>query len=224
MFSLYSIFDSIDGEVNAFHQGVLTTFIRFSQCNLSCKWCDTQYAAKRSDGMEISLSNLLEDLFASRGEKLKKVTITGGEPLLQEELSTLLQELVARDIKVSIETNGTLEPIQQFVGIPEVCWVYDFKLKNSGQRNRMNLNAFGFLSKNDFVKFVVGSSDDVKEAMDVGKVLRENGCEAKFAFSPVHDEFTPQQLLREIEIYGTGDEIINLQLHKYIWGITKEEH
>jgi len=226
MFSVYSIFDSIDGEVNAFHQGAMTTFIRFSGCNLlpKCSYCDTPYALKETDGSEISLEDLVNAIFLRH--KTKKVTITGGEPLLQKDLHLLLSILIEKGVKISIETNGTLKPLQQFIGIPEVSWVYDFKLKNSGQRNRMNLNSFSTLTNNDFVKFLVSNTDDIEEALSIGEVLRNNYCEAKYAFSPIHGQLEPDDLLRLLQKLGTGDEIINLQLHKYIWGTgtANEEH
>lgn len=224
MFSVYSIFDSIDGEVNAFHQGVLTTFIRFSGCQLRCKYCDTQYALKRESGSEMNLSRLFHEVYDSRKHYLHKVTITGGEPLLQEDLPQLLDVLLYHDISISIETNGAKPPLSNYLGRPQISWVFDFKLENSGQRNRMVEDNFRNLTTTDFVKFVVSDRMDVEEALWAGSVLRGKGCQAKFAFSPVHGQLRPEKLLQYLQQLGDGDEIINLQLHKYIWSNSNEEH
>ena len=225
MFTVYSIFDSLDGEISGFHQGAITTFIRFSECNIFCKFCDTTYALKKDSGKNMTLDELISELFTTR-PKLKKVTITGGEPLLQPDLPDLLDVLITAGINTSIETNGTIEPIEKYLGHPQVNWVYDFKLENSGERNRMDLNSFCKLEDTDIVKFVVSNETDVEEAILVGKVLRNNGCKAKFAFSPTHEQLKPDDLLKFLQKLGNGDEIINLQLHKYIWGAGTaiEEH
>jgi len=39
MININEIFQSINGEITAWHQGSLTTFIRFSKCNLNCTYC-----------------------------------------------------------------------------------------------------------------------------------------------------------------------------------------
>ena len=223
MFTLYSIFDSLDGEISAFHQGALTTFIRFSGCNIHCGYCDTVYALKKNDGRKVSLDQLTKELFQDR-PNLKKVTITGGEPLLQLELDRFIDILLDKSIKISIETNGTRAPIERFLNLPEVCWVVDFKLLSSGERNRMNPKSFNKLTENDFVKFVIFNLDDTYEALQVAQLLRSDGCKAKFAFSPVHSKLSPDSLFKWLMEFGSGDEIINLQLHKYIWPDSKEEH
>ena len=40
---VYSVYSSVDGEVNGFYQGRQATFIRLAGCNLNCSYCDTDY-------------------------------------------------------------------------------------------------------------------------------------------------------------------------------------
>jgi len=206
---IYSIFRSISGEVDHFHQGVLTTFIRTAGCLLRCQYCDTLYAQDLNSGKEMSIEVIVEKV---RLLRCPKVTITGGEPLLQPDFFTLTKELKREDISISVETNGS----RPLVGFAVDSWVVDYKLTNSGMEDRMNEKAFRNLRESDFVKFVVGSLKDCKEAVKVRKELESKGCEAKFAFSPLHRELDPKDLIRYLEKLEQFDIIVNLQLHKYI--------
>jgi 7-carboxy-7-deazaguanine synthase len=90
------IFDSIEGEGK--RAGQLVTFIRLTGCNLRCSYCDTEYAF--SDGKDFSVNEIMEQVNHS------KVTLTGGEPLLQANVPQLLAALHGHE--VNIETNGSI--------------------------------------------------------------------------------------------------------------------
>ena len=85
------IFDSIDGE--GIRAGKLCTFIRVFGCNLRCSYCDSMYAvdAKHSDipPREMSVNEILS--YVNRN--YKRVTLTGGEPLLFPESVRLVNRL-----------------------------------------------------------------------------------------------------------------------------------
>ena len=86
------IFRSIQGESS--YAGLPFIFVRFTGCNLRCIYCDTTYAYE--EGFEISEEKLL-DRIKSHG--IKSVEITGGEPLLQEEVYRLTDNLILVEIK-----------------------------------------------------------------------------------------------------------------------------
>lgn len=94
---LVEIFDSVQGEGR--NAGVPMTFVRFSKCNLGCDFCDTPYERV---AIEMSEAALLENLLQ---REPSWVLFTGGEPMLQLPL-TLVQELRARGIHTTCETNG----------------------------------------------------------------------------------------------------------------------
>ena len=97
------IFTSIDGEVNRYGQGGLTTFIRLAGCNLQCSYCDTKQAQAMDTGVDMTIDEITERI------EVSKVTITGGEPLCQkDELIELINSLCFTDIRVTVETNGSL--------------------------------------------------------------------------------------------------------------------
>ena len=92
--NIFSIFRSFDGEVNAFDGiGQPSVFVRFVGCNLLCTYCDTIYARKKTTlHIYLDPGELMEKI---RMFGCPKVTLTGGEPLLQDwdELQDLFERL-----------------------------------------------------------------------------------------------------------------------------------
>ena len=96
------IFRSIEGE------GVLVgtpmTFIRLEGCNLRCPWCDTKYSY---DGKSYKLMSITEIENRVKTLGLKNITITGGEPLVNDGFEELIS-LLSDSYFVKVETNGTI--------------------------------------------------------------------------------------------------------------------
>lgn len=79
-------FVSINGEGQ--RAGELAVFIRFAGCNLNCSYCDTKWAnAADVPYEELSAEELYD--YIKRTE-IKNVTLTGGEPLIAEDIDKLL--------------------------------------------------------------------------------------------------------------------------------------
>ena len=77
------------------------TFIRFSGCNLKCNFCDTPHEQYQ----EMSIQEIIQKI---KCYPTQRVVLTGGEPLLQADIS-LLKRLKLEDYKIHLETNGTIE-------------------------------------------------------------------------------------------------------------------
>lgn len=84
--------------------GVPSFFIRTTGCNLRCEWCDTPYTSWEPEGEWRSI----EDLVAGIPAAARHAVVTGGEPLLWENLPALTAALRARGLHVTIETAGTV--------------------------------------------------------------------------------------------------------------------
>lgn len=97
-------FISINGEGT--RAGELAVFLRFKGCNLSCSYCDTTWANESACPYEENTPNELLEYVISTG--VKNVTLTGGEPLLQKEIKTLIEILLDANLRVEIETNGSV--------------------------------------------------------------------------------------------------------------------
>lgn len=96
------IFRSIQGE--GFLTGTESVFVRAGGCNLRCRFCDTPYASWEPEGDDLCVDEILRrvaELDACH------VVLTGGEPMLFEELVPLTRELRRSGRHITIETAGT---------------------------------------------------------------------------------------------------------------------
>lgn len=208
-----SIFPSIDGEVNAYHQGRLTTFIRTSNCNLRCSYCDTKYAQYEESGKEMSISKIVGKVLEYG---LDKITITGGEPLIQADgVKALVKEFAKLKKLVTIETNGSIDTR----GYSPSRMVVDYKLPSSGMEQSMILPAFESLSTGDIIKFVVSDRVDFQRALQIQDTFA--GLQGViFAYSPMltkdGDRGQSARLLKWMLTNPRKNMAFNLQLHKII--------
>jgi organic radical activating enzyme len=151
--------------------------------------------------------------------KTHRVTITGGEPLLQRRGVEILVELLnALKIPVSIETNGTY-PIPKSWDV--ASWVIDCKLLGSGTPPAVatkHCEDWVRLTKNDFIKFVVTDRKDFEMAHSLINDLTRDGCVANLALSAA--SASPEkhiQLLKWMQDANLTNTILNVQIHKLLF-------
>lgn len=201
---LCEIFSSIQGESSL--AGIPMIFIRLTGCNLRCTYCDTKYAY--TEGEEIPLEKILKKI---RLFPFRFVEITGGEPLLQDEVYSLMDELV-KEYTVLLETNGSLS-VERVN--PNVKIIMDIKTPGSGMSDRNYLKNLELLKDIDEVKFVLTDRYDYEWAKNF---IKNNSIKIKeVLFSPVFGLLNPEELARWI-IKDSLNVRLNLQIHKYIFG------
>ena len=159
-------FISINGEGK--RAGELAVFIRFKGCNLRCSYCDTLWALEPDcPFQEESPEEVTQYILNTR---IKNVTLTGGEPLIQPEIKKLTQSILESDqiIRLEIETNGAVL-IKDFrvENSSRLSFTMDYKLPSSGFENSMKLDNFQHLTRNDSVKFVAGSLEDLEKTKQI---------------------------------------------------------
>jgi len=98
------LFASIQGE--GVLAGVPSLFVRFSGCNLRCRWCDTPYTSWNPEGEERTIESVVQ--WTHEHPEYKHVVITGGEPMIFNELAPFSQELKRAGLHITIETAGTV--------------------------------------------------------------------------------------------------------------------
>lgn len=145
------IFTSFQGEGP--YVGTPATFLRLYGCNLDCEWCDTDISTYEI----LSVDDVAEILLTQMEfNNIKTLIITGGEPTLQmEEVKRLIKE-IPEDIKIQMETNGSI-----FEYIPEIEYVISPK----EDKEKVFKNYYGY--ENTFFKFVITSQDDLDEVIEL---------------------------------------------------------
>jgi 7-carboxy-7-deazaguanine synthase len=119
-YKVNEIFASVQGE--GIFVGLPMNFIRFTRCNLSCKWCDTAYGI----GDELSCASIIKKL----DKKIKWVSLTGGEPLMEKDLPYIISKLKGNGFSVLLETNGSMYDKKIFSSCDHVS--LDLKAPSSG--------------------------------------------------------------------------------------------
>lgn len=205
-------FVSINGEGT--RAGELAVFIRFRKCNLSCSYCDTKWA--NSDDCEAELLSAEQIAGYVYGTGVKNVTLTGGEPLLQEELYTLIEVLMEQGNSVEIETNGSLSIAELSRKEYRPVFTLDYKLPDSRMECSMELGNYNYLRENDTVKFVSGSISDLERAAEI--IEKYNLTEkCNVYISPVFRKIDPADIVEFMKDKRLNHVRLQLQLHKFIW-------
>jgi 7-carboxy-7-deazaguanine synthase len=204
--TINEIFYSIQGEST--HAGQPCVFVRLTACDLRCTWCDTEYAFY--EGTKRSIDDVVADV-ERYGCPL--VEITGGEPLLQDDVYPLMEEFLRRGRTVMLETGGH-RPIDR---VPKaVVKVVDVKCPGSGESEKNCWNNLGALASHDEVKFVIQDRRDYDYAVDVVKKYDLANRAAAVLFAPVTGLLAP----RTLSEWMLADRIparLQVQLHKIIW-------
>lgn len=199
------IFDSIDGEGP--RQGMPATFIRFEGCNLRCPYCDTRYSY--SGGRDVSI-----DAIATTVRNKRNITITGGEPLLQDGIWGLIKRLRDDGHDIVIETNGSVL-IQRYPKDEEhIRYSLDWKAPSTGMSGRMEGLNLSQLYPRDEIKFVVETDEDIDSAYEV-----MHRTDAQPILSPVYGKMDIRHLADAIKKRSNEfpEVRMRLQLHKIIW-------
>ena len=200
------IFHSLQGESTAV--GLPTVFVRLTGCPLRCQYCDTAYAFRGGEYMDLDAIVARVTSFQTR-----HVTVTGGEPLAQPACLSLLKRLCDCGYTVSLETSGALDVSQVDT---RVIKVVDMKTPTSGEADKNRFQNLGSLNPRDQIKFVICDRGDYQWARRILDEYRlATRCEV--LFSPSFG----QQDAAELAGWILEDRLpvrFQIQLHKILWG------
>lgn len=127
-----SVFMTLQGEGP--YRGEPAVFVRFAKCNLNCKFCDTWFDSgdwltleelqnKIIDAVNIAYNGNVPQWMNPYSGKLKfncGLVITGGEPMLQKNITKMLYHFNDMFSWTQIESNGTSHQILPY-GTTLVC-------------------------------------------------------------------------------------------------------
>jgi 7-carboxy-7-deazaguanine synthase len=210
---IHEIYRSIQGE-SAF-AGLPCVFVRLAVCDARCVWCDTPHAF--TQGKLFTVDQVLSQVLEYH---CPLVEITGGEPLLQIEVVSLMSRLADRGLTVLLETSGAhdLGPVD-----PRVHIIMDLKCPDSGESAGNRWANLDLLKPTDEIKFVIASRKDFDWTI---RTIRDYDLDRRFPLllSPVFSvpannpapTIQPAELAKWLLESGLQARL-QLQLHKLIW-------
>jgi 7-carboxy-7-deazaguanine synthase len=203
------IFASLQGEADTV--GWPTVFVRLTGCPLRCGYCDTTYSFY---GGEWTTIDAVLTKVAAFG--VRRVCVTGGEPLAQPNALPLLRRLCDEGYLVSLETSGALDAS----AVDErVVRVIDVKTPGSGEVARNLAANVEQTRPSDLVKFVITSRADYEWSVAFCRT-HDLSRRVQVLYSPAHGDVTPRELAEWI-LADRLDVRFQLQLHKILWGEEK---
>ena len=131
--------------IDTFHR--VHDYLRISltdNCNLRCSYCmpEEDYDfTPASRLMQASELEAIARVFVAKG--VKKIRLTGGEPLVRKDVGEIIQRLSALDVELTMTTNATR--IHEFV---DVMWEAGVR-KINVSLDTLNADTFLFLTKRD---------------------------------------------------------------------------
>ena len=201
-------FISVNGE--GMKSGELSVFIRLAGCNLRCSYCDTLYSFINPKYEEEGVEDIVNYI---KNTGIKNVTITGGEPLIHENINELIRSL--NDFNVEIETNGSVS-IKEYNDLKNVSFTLDYKTPSSLMEKYMDFDNYNYLKEIDTIKFVCGDLNDLnnkKEIIDKYNLIGK----CNLIISPVWGNIELERIvdfMKENKLNGVR---MQLQIHKIIW-------
>ena len=200
------VFLSLQGEANSV--GWPTIFIRLTGCPLRCSYCDSEYAF--TGGQWHSFEQLLTQIASY---KIKRICVTGGEPLSQKKVLPFLKLLCDNNYEVSLETSGALSVAEVD---KRVIKVVDIKTPSSNESKKNDLTNLDYLKQQDQLKFLIADNADYDWSV---AFIKQHQCLTKCTvlFSPIYKKMSEVTLANKI-VNDQLDVRFQMQLHKFLWG------
>lgn len=239
--NVIEIFASIDGEGS--RQGLLTTFLRLHDCNIRCSYCDTTYSygidSVFTEMTAAEVANVIESLGNHR------ITITGGEPLLQEvAVVELIDELNRRNVQ-TMQDNTSGQICSTCINGTDKFdkremlnnSLYDFNIETNGtivpsfQRENVwftydykTPSSLAEESMNVDIFKAATERDLIKfvvgspEDLDcMRRIIDQYPTAAQIYVSPVWGQIEAVSIIDYMKAYNLQNVRFQLQIHKFVW-------
>lgn len=231
---IHSIYRATEGE--GVYVGTPQIFVRFQGCAIGCVNCDSKDTWEFTDETRSieSVLTQIEDISGQYPNRLKRVSITGGDPLHPkhtEGLLALIKELKKRGFYINIEAAGTRVLDEVFDSIDFIS----FDVKTPSTAVRPNRNLILKLTKQyqgkAQVKSVISDKKDFEFVFDLYQsILKEVGYnnEIPWVLTPCFEpgEEFPKERFEQViamnEDFGAPFRVIGQQ-HKWIYGPDKKD-
>lgn len=209
MLYLDEVFLSIQGESS--DTGLPCIFVRLFGCPVGCSYCDQPQDPKKKK--RISVENLVNIVQKYKG--VKRVCLTGGEPLIYDEALPLVYELQSLGYTVSIETSGCV-PIEPAPYSRSYKYVMDIKCPSSGVSDKNIYENLVHLQYKDEVKYVIA---DRKDYEFMKSIMKKYPTNAGILVSPMFDKNQKAVIGSDLVNWILEDQLnvrVQIQLHKVL--------
>ena len=193
------------------------------RCNLRCIYCMPEEGVKSLSHAEIlTYDEILRICRCAADLGIRKIKLTGGEPLVHTDSAELVSKLTEIGCDVNIETNGAVDIVDFLGKVPKsdnLFFTIDYKLPSSGMTDKMIWNNFINLRPCDVIKFVIGSDEDMNLTIDIVKKLKQVYTEMPHIYlGAVYGMYDAQKLVNiMLKEPVLCDATFQIQLHKVIW-------
>lgn len=226
-YRVVELFTSIEGE--GVRTGRLSQFIRLANCNLRCSYCDTLYAIDSIDNPVKFQSYSLDDIIESLNRDIPCVTLTGGEPMIHQNVVPLIDAITQKGFELNLETNGAVDlmPLYDLPYRNNLIITVDYKLPSSLMEGYMLMDNFYNLLPQDVVKFVVGSLSDFDTMVEIVRLMKNHYPTSDslphiyigVVWGEIEASSVVELIKQESLLY---DAVFQLQIHKFIWEPNKQ--
>lgn len=217
-----SIYKATEGE--GVHIGTPQIFVRFQGCRVGCLNCDSMDTWSFDEGEFWHLDSVLEEI---KKFDLKRVSITGGDPLHPKNLDgviSLAKALKQRGYYVNIEASGTRVVDELFDLIDFIS--FDYKTPSTGVKTSMALieRLVAQYQGKYQIKSVIESHDDFIDCLEKKKTLDP---QVPWILTPAYNfaEEFPEKRFQDIlnwnELANAPFRVIGQQ-HKWVFGPKKK--
>ena len=202
--------ENVTGKIHSFESlgavdGPGIRFVVFMQgCHLRCKYCQNRDTWDINEGNNYTVKEVIEKILRYKNYILASnggVTLSGGEPLLQQDfVIALFRELKRHNISTCIDTSGMFsitDKIKQIVDLTDI-FLLDIKCINdetckwlTGSSNKLELEFAKYINdknKRIWIRQVLvpGITDKEEDLLKLKEFLKSINVE-KFEFLPYHD-------------------------------------
>ncbi len=210
---LKEIFASVQGEGTGIGQRHI--FVRFLGCDIRCRYCDTPgspgdaggtCSVQIAPGLPVEQEQVANPVSASRltdfcsrlripGPSHPWISLTGGEPLLQQAFLVDWLPLVKKNFSIYLETNGIRdEAVKRVRDLVDVVSM-DFKLPSATKQRPFWQEHRRFLAavkgNNVLVKAVITSDTVRSDVLAAIQVIAEVDAAIPFILQPASGDFSP---------------------------------
>ena len=194
------IFTSIQGEGP--YIGCKQLFIRFTTCNLNCKYCDTDFI---HDLKEYTIDALLDEI--NKETNIHSISLTGGEPLLDS--SFLINFLPLTNKKIYLETNGTLDKnLKKIIDYVDIISM-DIKLDSSANNGDL------FKEHELFLNVAIEHNKEIFMKIVFDEHIRNEEIEKCINLAKQHNILIVLQPKMECNSLNLSEKIITIVFNKF---------